>query len=460
MPRSRRNRRNSRVDSEARKRQFDRVKHSVSNSCKLHLSLQGQEAAQLRSDSLYLEASDKRDLTSLVTRVKELARKLSAARLAFRFRKVLLICNDNKESIERSVELAQWLLDTFSFTPSSSHNNMASSNTQSNTQLSEMESEEKSFNKDVYPNDEYTPFTPKNQFVIYLEDTLASLDVVESLSPKKNVRFWTSELCTQCPNLFDCVITVGDDSAALRASWLFQDVVPPVLSFSTAKAGFLSILPIAEYTKTLDLIFHRGFTVNLRMRFQCSIMRYVGEHSTHICEGQYSVLNELLIDRGPNPFMISLDLYVENEYITTLQSDGVCVSTPTGSTAYSVAAGGSLCHPGIPAILISAICPHSLSFRPIILPDSMTLRIVVPLDARSNAWCAFDGHHRIELGLGDYISISASSFPFPSVIRSKYSKDWFDILRQTLNWNDRKGRQRSSRYKSHVHKTNTSEEQN
>ncbi|EPY52761.1 NAD/NADH kinase [Schizosaccharomyces cryophilus OY26] len=434
-------RRNPRFDPDKRKRQYDRVKHSASNNCKLHLSLQNHAAAQLRSDSLLLQANDKRDLTSLVTRVKELAAKLSAARLTFRFRRVLLISNDDSNSVKAAVQLAQWLLDNF--VESSAQQDFDSESKGSQAQMSSSDSNDRSESPPFLEMDCSSAKNIKSQFLIYLEDKLYSLPEGENLVPKENVRFWSAELCTQQPNVFDCVITIGDDTTALRASWLFQDVVPPVISYSVANPGFLSVLPINDYQQTLDVIFRKGFTVNLRMRFQCSIMRYVGEKKTHICEGQFSVLNELLIDRGPNPFMIMLDLYVDNEYITCLQSDGVCVSTPTGSTAYSVAAGGSLCHPGIPAILISAICPHSLSFRPIILPDSMTLRIVVPLDARSNAWCAFDGHHRVELGLGDYISVSASPFPFPSFNRYKNSTDWFDVLRHTLNWNDRKNRQRA-----------------
>ena len=80
-----------------------------------------------------------------------------------------------------------------------------------------------------------------------------------------------------------------------------------------------------------------------------------------------------------------------------MQADGLTVSTPTGSTAYSLSAGGSLVHPQIPAILITPICPHTLSFRPMLLPDSMELRICVPYNSRSTAWASFDGRGRVEL---------------------------------------------------------------
>jgi len=87
----------------------------------------------------------------------------------------------------------------------------------------------------------------------------------------------------------------------------------------------------------------------------------------------------------------------DEHHLTTVQADGLTISTPTGSTAYSLSAGGSLVHPQIPAILITPICPHTLSFRPMLLPDSMELRICVPYNSRSTAWASFDGRGRVEL---------------------------------------------------------------
>lgn len=128
--------------------------------------------------------------------------------------------------------------------------------------------------------------------------------------------------------------------------------------------------------------------------------------------------------------------------MTTVQADGLCVATPTGSTAYSLSAGGSLVHPESPAILVSPICPHTLSFRPIILPDSMELRIVVPYNSRSTAWASFDGRGRVELRQGDHIKITASPYPFPTVCKDKQSTDWFSSIARTLKWNERQ-RQKS-----------------
>lgn len=151
----------------------------------------------------------------------------------------------------------------------------------------------------------------------------------------------------------------------------------------------------------------------------------------------FEILNDLVVDRGPSPFVSMLEVFADNNHLTTSQADGLCISTPTGSTAYSLSAGGSLVHPEIPAILITPICPHTLSFRPMLLPDSMELRISVPYHSRSNAWASFDGRGRIEIQRGDHIKVTASPYPFPTVMPEDQPSPWFDSVSRTLNWNQR-----------------------
>lgn len=157
--------------------------------------------------------------------------------------------------------------------------------------------------------------------------------------------------------------------------------------------------------------------------------------------------------------MSALELFGDGDHFTTITGDGLCVATPTGSTAYNLAAGGSLCHPENPVILVTAICAHTLSFRPIILPDTIVLRVGVPYDARTSSWASFDGRERyvlnqtvenyllmcprVELNPGDYVTISASRFPFANIMQSKSaSEDWINSISRTLNWNSRE-RQKS-----------------
>ncbi len=112
----------------------------------------------------------------------------------------------------------------------------------------------------------------------------------------------------------------------------------------------------------------------------------------------------------------------------------------SGSTAYSLSAGGSLVHPDIPAILLTPICPHTLSFRPMVLSDTMLLRVSVPRSSRATAYCAFDGKGRLELRQGDHVTITASQYPFPTVTRT--DTEWFDSISRTLRWNTRAATQK------------------
>ncbi|KAJ2301093.1 hypothetical protein IWW54_006264 [Coemansia sp. RSA 2705] len=156
-------------------------------------------------------------------------------------------------------------------------------------------------------------------------------------------------------------------------------------------------------------------------------------------DSTFQVMNEVVVDRGPSPYLAQIELYGDGTHLTTVEADGLCLATPTGSTAYSLAAGGSLVHPEIPAILVTPICAHTLSFRPMLLPDSMVLRVVLPPDSRDTVWASFDGRHRIELRRGDHIQITASKYPLPTVCASQsQTQDWMSSLSRCLNWNERK----------------------
>ncbi|KAF2122767.1 ATP-NAD kinase-like domain-containing protein [Lophiotrema nucula] len=260
------------------------------------------------------------------------------------------------------------------------------------------------------------------------------------------LRFWTPDLCWESPEKFDLVLTLGGDGTVLFTSWLFQRIVPPILSFSLGSLGFLTNFQFDQFKEALSKVMgDAGMRVNLRMRFTCTVYRYQRNAAPgtpqHIEAEQFEVLNELVIDRGPSPYVSNLELYGDNNLLTVVQADGVIFSTPTGSTAYSLSAGGSLVHPDIPAILLTPICPHTLSFRPMLLNDSMLLRVSVPRNSRATAYCAFDGKGRVELRQGDHVSIAASQYPFPTVLSQP--TEWFDSISRTLRWNTRGAQQKA-----------------
>ncbi|XAO24475.1 hypothetical protein I312_103276 [Cryptococcus bacillisporus CA1280] len=306
------------------------------------------------------------------------------------------------------------------------------------------------------------------------------------------LRYWTNELCSSSPHLFDLVITLGGDGTVLYASWLFQRIVPPVLPFALGSLGFLTKFNFMDYKEIIEKVILDGIRVSLRMRFCCTVYRActpcdIGcpeankrrvikggcasalkkrvhksgwesledeEIDTHLSDGgsdeeailhhstrpeeQFEVLNELVVDRGPNSAMSSLELFGDEYHLTTVQADGLTVSTPTGSTAYSLSAGGSLTSPQTSNILITPICPHTLSFRPVVLEDSIDIRVCVPFDSRTTAWTSFDGRSRLELKQGDHIKVTASKYPFPIILYADKSfPDWASSLSRKLRWNER-----------------------
>ncbi|EKM54012.1 uncharacterized protein PHACADRAFT_257583 [Phanerochaete carnosa HHB-10118-sp] len=324
--------------------------------------------------------------------------------------------------------------------------------------------------------------------------SLASMSSTKSdtTMPEGQLRYWTPEMCSRQPHLFDFVVTLGGDGTVLFTSWLFQRIVPPVLPFALGSLGFLTNFDFADHQAVMDNAIDAGIRVNLRMRFTCTVYRaiapepgkgrraikkaetgeilmrnleksgwealesgYMGGIPDGKCTKDkeimcfttrpvesFEVLNDLVVDRGPSPYVSLLELFGDEQHLTTVQADGLTISTPTGSTAYSLSAGGSLVHPEIPAILITPICPHTLSFRPMLLPDTMELRICVPFNSRSTAWASFDGRGRIELKQGDHIKVTASKYPFPTVCSISQSTDWFQSISRTLKWNERE-RQKS-----------------
>ncbi|EFR04637.1 hypothetical protein MGYG_07644 [Nannizzia gypsea CBS 118893] len=369
----------------------------------------------------------KRELSDMAWNVRALSKKLGSLKLKLNVHSIFILTKPQDQSLARlTKEVTSWLLGPEQRVP-------------------------------------YTVYVEKR-----LEnDTQFDAQSICKKEPtaKQRLKYWDNCLIEDHHHLVDFVITLGGDGTVLYASWLFQRVVPPVLSFSLGSLGFLTKFDFDDYKETLKRAFTEGVTVSLRLRFECTVMRsrqrssgqpqierdlaeeLIGEESednvTHSPDKMFQILNEIVVDRGPNPTMSSLEIFGDDEHFTSVQADGVCVATPTGSTAYNLAAGGSLSHPENPVILLTAICAHTLNFRPIILPDTIVLRIGVPYDARTSSWASFDGRERIELHPGDYVTISASRFPFANVIPSGHrSYEWIQNISRTLNWNSRHRQQK------------------
>ncbi|KAM4563238.1 NAD kinase isoform 1-T1 [Odontesthes bonariensis] len=308
---------------------------------------------------------------------------------------------------------------------------------------------------------------PFKELCIFLTEVKNMMVYVEkkvlddpAISGDENFGAITKKFCTfredldDLSNRIDFIICLGGDGTLLYASSLFQDSVPPVMAFHLGSLGFLTPFNFDSYQSQVTQIIEGNAAIILRSRLKVQVFKENWEkkdgmdekgiiHTNRDVESshkamQYQVLNEVVVDRGSSPYLSNVDLYLDGHLITTVQGDGLIVSTPTGSTAYAVAAGASMIHPNVPAIMITPICPHSLSFRPIVVPAGVELKIMLSRDARNTAWVSFDGRRRQEICHGDSITITTSCFPVPSICFRDPVNDWFESLAQCLHWNVRK----------------------
>ncbi|XP_052226902.1 NAD kinase-like isoform X3 [Dreissena polymorpha] len=247
----------------------------------------------------------------------------------------------------------------------------------------------------------------------------------------------------------DFIICLGGDGTLLHASTLFQQSCPPVMAFHQGSLGFLTPFTFDNFETQVSQVLDGNASLLLRYRLKCVICKEDSDlgrvsrikhidSKSQCAKSHILVLNEVVIDRGSSSFICNIDLYVEGRLVTSVQGDGLIISTPTGSTAYAVAAGASMIHPNVPAIMITPICPHSLSFRPIVVPAGVEIKVMLSPDARNSAMVSFDGRNRQEIHQGESVRITTAQFPLPAVCAKDQIEDWFDRLGECLHWNVRK----------------------
>ncbi|XP_014326985.1 NAD kinase-like isoform X1 [Xiphophorus maculatus] len=306
----------------------------------------------------------------------------------------------------------------------------------------------------------------EKQMMVYVERRVADDATLSKDEAFGSIR---NQLCTfregydDISDCIDLIICLGGDGTLLYASSLFQGSVPPVMAFHLGSLGFLTPFKFESYRTEVAKVLEGNAAITLRSRLKVKVVKDMlqrtgqqpesrepqMEHNGLLPHGhtnseagkvtlQLQVLNEVVVDRGPSSYLSNVDLYLDGRLITSVQGDGVIVSTPTGSTAYAAAAGASMIHPNVPAIMVTPICPHSLSFRPIVVPAGVELMITLSPEARNNVWVSFDGRRRQEIQHGDCIKITTSCYPVPSICCHDLVYDWFESLAQCLHWNVRK----------------------
>ena len=229
-----------------------------------------------------------------------------------------------------------------------------------------------------------------------------------------------SELGTSC----DFVVTFGGDGTMLSTVKDLGRSKTPILGVNMGGLGFLAEVVVDEMELAIQALIDGDYSVTDRMMLQGVI------HTSKFTETIFA-LNDCIIDKGTSARLLYIEAKVDDVLLNTYRSDGVIVSTPTGSTAYSLAAGGPIVVPKMNAILVTPICPHSLTVRPIVLSDESILKLCIGPD-QAIAQIHFDGRGKMDLHPGDWVEIKKADFRVNWISLGQH--DFYEIIRSKLNW--------------------------
>jgi NAD+ kinase len=225
----------------------------------------------------------------------------------------------------------------------------------------------------------------------------------------------------------DYAIVLGGDGTLLSAARSVAKLGVPILGVNLGTLGFLTEVPLAELYSALAAIDADQYSLDSRSMVSCQLLRE-GE-----CIGSYDALNDAIVNKVSIARLASLDLYIDDMFVSNYKADGMIIATPTGSTAYSVAAGGPILMPSVEAFVVTPVSPHSLTHRPLVVRDSSTVVVLVNTEQEA-AYLSIDGQVGMELRDGDRIVCRKSQY---KVKLMRISKSFFDVLRTKLKWGQR-----------------------
>ena len=222
----------------------------------------------------------------------------------------------------------------------------------------------------------------------------------------------------------ELVIVLGGDGTMLSAARLVETRCTPILGVNMGGLGFLTEVTVENLYDSLEKVFTQQFFLDNRLRLQARI----SHHDSR--EEQGTALNDIVISKGAIGRMIKTHIQVDKQFVTLLRGDGVIVSSPTGSTAYSMSSGGPILDPSLKALLLTPISPHTLTHRPLLVPSDVSLEIALTNGVEVRA--IFDGQIGFVMNQGDSILISAS--PHRTRLIRFPDRTYYDILRNKLKW--------------------------
>ncbi|MBW1991519.1 MAG: NAD(+)/NADH kinase [Deltaproteobacteria bacterium] len=223
------------------------------------------------------------------------------------------------------------------------------------------------------------------------------------------------------------IVVMGGDGTLLSVARHYGRLNVPILGVNVGGLGFLTEVSLEELYPAMEQVLAGHFEVENRLLLSATLIR----------EGQppwqETVLNDVVINKGALARIIELTVWIDGEYLTTYRSDGLIVSTPTGSTAYTLSAGGPIVYPSLSHIIVLPICPHTLSNRPIILPDSSTVAITFN-ERFFDVYLTLDGQVGRALMPRDRVEVRAA--PHRLTLVKSPQRSYFEILRAKLGWGE------------------------
>ena len=230
----------------------------------------------------------------------------------------------------------------------------------------------------------------------------------------------------------DLVLVIGGDGTLLGVAREVVRRAPatPVLAVNCGSLGFLTEVTRGELDAALDAAVNGRSGVDERQMLRARVLRGGSAAADRL------VLNDVVIGRSARSSIVELSIFLGGQLITRSRADGIIVATPTGSTAYNLAAGGPIVHPTVDALVLTPIAPHTLTNRPIVLANTAPVRITPDLaGAHVEAHASFDGQFNVELDDGDVVVVERAPHPL-RVVRAE-SRNYFAVLRQKLKWGER-----------------------
>jgi NAD+ kinase len=227
------------------------------------------------------------------------------------------------------------------------------------------------------------------------------------------------------PDRVDLIIVLGGDGTILSVARSAHPYSVPILGVNLGTLGFLAEVTLAELYEVLDSVLQGRYECENRMLLNACLWRDEKK------AGDYHVLNDVVINKGALARIVNLQVQVNSQYMTSYRADGLIIATPTGSTAYSLSAGGPIIHPSMDALVLSPICPFTLTNRPIVIPDQSVIQVELATD-RENVRVTFDGQQGCDMLPGDVLEIKKAKTSI-QLIQSP-GKNYYQTLRNKLHW--------------------------